>query len=107
MFYVYLFSQNCLIRYDKLYMYRPITKSDRSNCSATNIDRSFQSILYSQLIYFTYIYLLEARTLPKCPNNLGELFLKTKEAFYFTKRIRRADQAHVQTLKRTATPRER
>ena len=40
-----------------------------------------QSILYSQLIYFTYVYISEARTSAKYPN-----FSQTPETFYFTQK---------------------
>ena len=54
----------------------------------TTILVGLQSILhvYSQLIFFTYIYLSEARTLAKYCNNPGELLKNTKMTFYFKQR---------------------
>ena len=56
-----------------------------------------QSILYSQLIYFTYIYLSEARTSAKYHNNLRELLKNTEDTVYFTQSTTRI-KAHVQSL---------
>ena len=76
-----------------LYKYRPTTKSGRSNFNAKK--SMIQIILYSQLIYFTYIYLSEARTSAKCRNNVRELLTNTEETFYFTQRTTGRGSKHM------------
>ena len=76
----------------------PTTRSGRSNSNAKNNDLSrftMQSILYSQLIYFTIIFLSEARTSAKIVT-ISENLSQTTETFYFTQRTTARGSKHIQ-----------
>ena len=69
----------------------------RTLTQKTTILSGLQIILYSPLIFFTNIFLSEARTLVKYRNNLGEILSNTEDTFYFTQRstARGSKNSHV------------
>ena len=90
-FEMYLFSKHSLIRYDCCVSIGLLLQNlaGRILTQKTMI----QSILYSQLVCFTYIYLSEARTSAKYRNKTGKLLTNTEETFTSRKELRRADQS--------------
>ena len=94
---MYLFSKHSLIRYDCCVSIGLLLQNlaGRILTQKTMI----QSILYSQLVCFTYIYLSEARTSAKYRNKTGKLLTNTEETFTSRNELRRADQStYIQSI---------